>query len=156
MAKDNKIHELDQFAGSNPQIYSIRCQRSEAWLEQHQEDLPSGSGYVRALRAAELDVCPTPAKPWLLRHHVESAVRWLQDECFRHSSPRFAPYGEDLRGMMNGIRLVPSVQRDRLDPVSRERSLWADGEDHRRRFDQWEVCFTDTLDSINSAEAVWR
>ena len=152
VAKDSNIRRLDQFAGLNPEVYLIGRKRFEAWLEQHRADLSSEPSYGRALRAAELDSCPSSAKPRLLRHHVEVAVRWLRHECSRQNNHWFVECGGDLRGMMKGIRLVPSVQRDRLGPVFQECGLWANGADHRRRFDRWEICFIDALDFIDAAD----
>jgi len=156
MAKDSNISGLGQFADSNTDFYTEGSQRFHAWVAQNRANLPVGPGYGRALRTAELELCPTPEKLRLLRHHVEAAVESLRLAHATLTNPLFVEYGVDLRAVMRDIRAIPSAQRARLDPVFQHCSLWADEEKHRRRFDRWELDFTDTLDLIDGAEAGGR
>ena len=156
MAKDPNIIQLDQFADLNPGIGSEGGRQYEVWCEENRAHLPDGPGRGRAMRLAELEFTPTPDKPRLLRHHVEAALELLRVTRANLSNPAYVEFGVDRRLMIKDIRAIPSAQRERLDPVFEHSSLWADGERHQRRFDQWELDFTDTLDSIDAAEAGGR
>ena len=125
----------------------------DVWQGQTRAVQPSGPDYGHALFLAELDLFIDPSKPWLIPHHVEAALSLLRLTREILSNPVFVESEVDLRGVIRDIRAIPAVQQERLHPVFEQRSLWADGEDHQRRFNQWKSDFTSKLDLIGANEA---
>ena len=156
MAKDPNISELDRFAALNSGLYNEGSKLFEVWYQQNRTALPDGPGHGRVMRSAELELTPKSKKPRLLRHHVQAALELLRTTRANVTSPLYLEHGVDRRVMMKDIRAIPSAQRERLDPVFEHCSLWANGERHQRRFDQWELNFAETLDFIDAAEAGGR
>ncbi|MEX0385765.1 hypothetical protein [Spiribacter onubensis] len=150
--KDSNITKLDEFADRNPEVHTEGSKQFDVWIKHHRAELPDGPGHGRALRTAELESYPTPAKPRLLRHHVEAAARSRRLAYINVTNLPAVKYGIDLRGIIKSIRAIPVGQRDRLDPVFQQCGLWADGHYHRRQFDRWEANFVSALDAIDAAE----